>query len=301
MPEKKIKSRKEWFVSDLTPPMQRRMCQLTERHHKSENELLKYAEGDAVYLTRQQLREAGLSFCDQNGKLVMVEKPNWASIPMAMMNIDCPDPSDPRHEPYERVIAFHTHPFGEPIPSHKDIMSLYKDPEEQISCIGAGDNRGKKVYCYEKPKDIKRFPRFDDLKFIDYINAKMEILRKRTYDIMQNDRFSLVFGGSDLVQSFYPFDVYDEEAGDYLNELTSRDVIDIYVKDDNNKHFETLPDELDHISEISKVHALEDEDIVNVHMFWCNKDNEWVPSHSFDPEDAVKSQRAENAIDQKII
>ena len=289
-------SRKEWFVSDLTSEMQRKMCQLTRQYHKSEKELTNYHEsdgksGEGIYLTREQLREIGLSFCNVDGTLTMIEGENWSTDPMSSTPIHCPPQQDyPKKDPHELVIGFHTHPYGEPIPSRNDIVHLYEEPTEQISCVGGGNNDEKKVYCYEKVWKAKHSDGFLGLKYIDYLNLKYKHSKKILRDVINNEMFSVAFDNK-----FYPFDVWSDEIGEHINELTSKDVIDIYVSDDYNKHFETLPDKTERFSSIAKKRVLKEENVVKVHEFKCDDNNEFT-AHRDNSLDVSESRMFEQEI-----
>ena len=54
--------------------------------------------------------------------------------------------------PSRTMGTFHTHPFGSPFPSGKDVVEMI-DSEDKILCIGRGGYRMTRVGCFTQPRD----------------------------------------------------------------------------------------------------------------------------------------------------
>jgi hypothetical protein len=173
---------------------------------------------------------------------------------------------------YDMVIGFHTHPFRDPVPSYSDIMSLYVHDDEQISCIGGNKN---KIYCFEKP---------NDLRLLDH-----ESVRNLRDKLLQNDELQIAF------RKFYPFDQYNEETGEYINELRSFQMIHITNKDDK-RSFEWLSNWREQVATEAKIDVLENEKIVHVRRFVCNNDGLFEP----EPEPPKETTQQKNYYINKI-
>ena len=102
-----------------------------------------------------------------------------------------------KNKNYDLIVRYHTTPRAILRPSHKDMAIFYRYPNEQIDCIGGGNNQGKKVYCYKKPIEVNKTN------------------KNESFNLLENERFGLVGSGYQL----YPYDVYNEEKGEFANEL----------------------------------------------------------------------------------
>ncbi len=156
----------------------RDLINITNAHVLKEDKIRELAnKNDNIMSDKEKIRsyisEVGCPICEKDGKLFLgnIEKSGVAGA----CNIDY---GECARKGGKRIGNFHTHPFGDNIPSIDDLMCS-KGKGESIMCIGGTNGKKDEVMCYtlrNKTRNTKNFvDKYYD--FFENLNPSEKIIK----------------------------------------------------------------------------------------------------------------------------